>query len=151
MRHLLFLAAIPVLIGAAAPAAETGFAVQGSKPKWRMTIAGNRIWLVQPGPRKRGGRDGDIGPVERSPGHVRFSATMYEPQLAPVGHGRDGRPVYWVEYETWPLSVDIAETPCTDAQRRSFPTTVTIADSDGELRGCGGSLAELEAGLVAKP
>ena len=147
MRPSLILAAIPVLIGSTAPVAETGFAAQGSNPKWRMTIAGNRMWLV----RGRNGQDGDIGKVERAPGHVRFSATMYEPQLIQMGRSRNGNPVYYIEDETWQLSVDIAEAPCTDARHRSFPTIVTITDSDGERRGCGGSLAELEAGLVAPP
>ena len=146
MRRLLFLA-IPVLIGAASPP----FEARGSGPKWSMAIAENRISFVLPGSRPRDAQDGQIDTVARSPGRVLIVATMDEPQFVPVGRGRNGRPVYYIESVEWPLSIEVTEGHCTDSRRRSFPSRVVLSYGGSEIRGCGGTLAALEAGLAVKP
>jgi uncharacterized membrane protein len=148
MRHRLTLAALPLLIGAAAP--RSGFEAHGTDPKWSVKIAENSITFAQPSYRRsrQTENQGNIDKVERASGRVTISATLYEPQLIPMGKGRDGETVYYVESSEWTASIEVTEAACTDAKHRSFPTQVVVSTEGGQqYRGCGGSLAELEAGL----
>lgn len=131
------------------PRDDVRFDAAGSAPKWRLMIEGGNLEWHQLKPR-RDRRSGYVGTITRGAGMVRIDGAIVIENLIPMGTSRSGQPLVFVESEEEPLSIEVTEAPCRDEQRnRTSPTRVVVTlNKDYLWRGCGDSLAVLDAGLT---